>query len=155
AGDSQVQSLKIFFHYPYVETVTGTLRIETIEPKTIQFTPGDQTLEVSVPAVDAPKDLHLEVELGGVKVVNQAVHLNPVRPMQIFLLPHSHVDIGYTALQADVEKKQNSNIETGLTLARATTNYPPGAKFKWNVEVLWPVDNYLRDCTPEQREAFI
>jgi hypothetical protein len=75
--------------------------------------------------------------------------------MEIYLLPHSHNDIGYTALQADVEKKQNSNIEAGLRLAKATADYPEGARFKWNVEVLWCVDNYLRAATPEQRAAFM
>jgi hypothetical protein len=75
--------------------------------------------------------------------------------MEIFILPHSHNDIGYTALQADVVKKQNSNIETGLWLARETADYPEGARFKWNVEVLWCVDNYLRAATPEKRAAFL
>jgi hypothetical protein len=75
--------------------------------------------------------------------------------MEIYLLPHSHNDIGYTALQADVEKKQNSNIEAGLRLAKATAGYPEGARFKWNVEVLWCVDNYLRAATPEKRAEFL
>jgi len=61
-----------------------------------------------------------------------------VRKLDIYLLPHSHVDIGYTALQSDVVQKQNENIETGLRLAQATADYPEGSRFKWNVEVLWP-----------------
>ena len=32
---------------------------------------------------------------------------------------------------------------------------PEGSRFKWNVEVLWAVDSYLRETTPEKREAFI
>ena len=83
-------------------------------------------------------------------MASREVTLKPVRQMEIFILPHSHNDIGYTALQADVVKKQNSNIETGLRLAKATADYPEGARFKWNVEVLWCVDNYLRAATPEQ-----
>jgi hypothetical protein len=105
--------------------------------------------------VDAEKELSISLEMGGEKAAARQIALKPVRPWKIFLLPHSHVDIGYTALQADVEKKQNANIETGLRLARATADYPAGAQFKWNVEVLWPVDNYLRDCSAKQREDFI
>ena len=99
--------------------------------------------------------MKVEVEAGGQTVASREVTLKPVRKMEIFLLPHSHNDIGYTALQADVVKKQNSNIETGLRLAKATADYPEGARFKWNVEVLWCVDNYLRAATPEQRAAFL
>ncbi len=57
-------------------------------------------------------------------MASREVTLKPVRKMEIYLLPHSHNDIGYTALQADVEKKQNSNIETGLRLAKATAGLP-------------------------------
>jgi alpha-mannosidase len=155
AGDNQVQPIQILLKYPYLESVTAALQVEGLPARQLELAPGSQTIEMSVPAVDAPTDLRFQVELGGRAVLAQTFHLNPVRPWQIFLLPHSHVDIGFTALQADVEKKQNANIETGMRLARATAEYPSGSRFKWNVEVLWPVENYLRDGNPEQREGFI
>ena len=154
-GDKQTQPLKILLKYPYVESVPATLQIEGLEPKPIQLVSGSQSIEVPVPAADNPRELHVQIEAGGARLASHQLRLDPVRPWQIFILPHSHVDIGYTALQADVEKKQNSNIDTGLRLAHATAEYPPGSQFKWNVEVLWPVDNYLRDCSAEQRTAFI
>jgi alpha-mannosidase len=154
-GAAQTQPLKVVLYYPYLEPVDGTLSVESAEPKQIHLVPGSQKVSVTVPAVDAETELQLSVEAVGQKVAARTILLKPVRPWQIFLLPHSHVDIGYTALQADVEKKQNSNIETGLRLAKETAGYPADAQFKWNVEVLWPVDNYLRDCSAEQREAFI
>ena len=78
-----------------------------------------------------------------------------MRPWTIYLLPHSHNDIGYTALQPDVERKQISNLKTAMRLARETAGYPEGARFKWNVEVMWPVDCYLRRATPEDRQLLI
>jgi hypothetical protein len=66
---------------------------------------GVQTVDIAVPAVDVEKNLALDLRLGGESVVSRTIQLKSVRPLQIFLLPHSHVDIGYTALQADVEKK--------------------------------------------------
>ena len=155
AGDNQVQPLKILLNYPYAEGAHGVLQLEGVPEKQLQLVPGNQMLELMVPAVNTPTDLRAQVSVAGQKVLTQTIPVSPVRPWQIFLLPHSHVDIGYTALQNEVEEKQNSNIETGLRLAAATADYPPGAQFKWNAEVLWPVDNYLRKCTPAQREAFI
>jgi alpha-mannosidase len=154
-GETQTQPLKILLDYPYVEPADATIRVGDLEPKPVHLVPGSQVIEASVPAVDEDKALKISVAAAGQEVTARTILLKPVRPWEIYVLPHSHVDIGYTALQAEVEKKQNSNIETGLRLAQATADYPLGARFKWNVEVLWPVDNYLRDCSPEQREQFI
>ena len=155
-GAALVQPLKVTVNYPYAEPVRrgGPARGRR-RPRRFNFKFGSQSVDLSVPAVEAEKTVKVEVEAGGQTVASREVTLKPVRKMEIFLLPHSHNDIGYTALQADVEKKQNSNIETGLRLAKATADYPEGARFKWNVEVLWCVDNYLRAATPEQRAAFM
>jgi len=85
----------------------------------------------------------------------QTVTLRPVRPFEVYLLPHSHVDVGFTHLQAEVEKLQWRNFEQGIELAKKTTDYPDGAQYKWNVEVLWAVDGYLKNASPETRTAFI
>lgn len=154
-GDTQTQPLKIVLDYPYVEPVEATVTIGELAPQPVHLVPGSQTIEVAVPAVDEDKSLRISVTVQGKEVAARNILLAPVRAWEIYLLPHSHVDIGYTELQADVEKKQNSNIESGLRLAQATADYPPDARFKWNVEVLWPVDNYLRDASSEQRERFI
>jgi len=154
-GAGLVQALKVTLNYPYAEPVDAVLRVTGAEDRTVQLKFGSQVLALSLPAVEADKRVQVEVEAGGQKVAGREVTLKPVRQTQIFLLPHSHNDIGYTALQADVVKKQNSNIETGLQLAKATADYPEGARFKWNTEVLWCVDNYLRTATPEQRAAFM
>jgi hypothetical protein len=150
-----VQPLSITLNYPYAEPVDATVEADGATPTPIHLSPGSHALELSVAAAAAEKPLQINVKAAGQILATQTIAQKPVRKLEIFLLPHSHVDIGYTALQADVEKKQNSNIETGIRLAQATGDYPPGARFKWNVEVLWPVQNYLRDATPEKRSEFI
>ncbi|GAI49615.1 unnamed protein product, partial [marine sediment metagenome] len=42
-----------------------------------------------------------------------------------------------------------------IELARKSANYPAGSRFKWNVEVLWAVDSYLKQASPKERRAFI
>ena len=154
-GDTQTQPLRVRLDYPYVEPVDGTVSIGDLAPQPVRLVPGSQTMDAMVPAVDEEKALKISVTARGKEVAARTILLQPVRPWEIYLLPHSHVDVGYTELQSQVEQKQNSNIESGLRLAQATADYPPDARFKWNVEVLWPVDNYLRDGSPEQREQFI
>ncbi len=155
-GATLVQPLKITVDYPYAEPTQGVLVPEGGGPQMLNLSFGTRTLECLVPPVQSPRKVTLTLTAGPTAaLIRQESLLRPVRKMTIYLLPHSHNDIGYTALQADVVQKQNSNIETGLRLAKATADYPEGARFKWNVEVLWCVDNYLRAASPDKRVAFI
>jgi alpha-mannosidase len=72
----------------------------------------------------------------------------------VYILPHSHVDIGYTNTQAKVLKLHMDNIDESISLAEKTQNYPEAARFKWTTEAIWVVDNYLKLSSPEKRERF-
>jgi alpha-mannosidase len=61
----------------------------------------------------------------------------------IHLVHHSHTDIGYSHLQAEVETIQNNNIWKALELIDRTKDYPEDSRFVWNVESLWAVENFL------------
>jgi len=150
-----LQPIKVELNSPYAEPIEAELRIPGAEAKIVKLGFGRQNAELKVPAVDSARAVNLELKAGSQVLAQQNLQLRPVRKIDIFLLPHSHVDIGYTALQAEVEKKQNENLQTGLRLANATANYPIGSAFKWNMEVLWPVENYLRTATPQQRAQFL
>lgn len=85
----------------------------------------------------------------------QKVLMEGARKWEIYFLPHSHLDIGYTHRHEDVMNLQLRNIDQAVTLAEQTKDYPEGAKFKWNVETMWPVNEYLeRYKNTPQVEAF-
>jgi len=125
------------------------------EPLKFTLEPGDQTVDVPVPTVEEDTSVTIEVKVAGKTVAQQEEVLKPVRKWVVYLLPHSHVDIGYTHLQTEVEHAQWSFLDDAVDAARRTAGYPPGARFKWNVEVLWAVDSYLKQASPEKRDAFI
>jgi alpha-mannosidase len=77
------------------------------------------------------------------------------RQWTVFIYPHSHVDIGYTGLQEDVEKLHVRNIDVGIDLAKKTKDYPEGARFVWNPEATWVVTAYLKKATDEQKRNLI
>ena len=116
--------------------------------------PGLQSLEVAVAAVEKETEVAVRVEVAG-QTTTQTVTLRPVRKWVVYLLPHSHVDIGYTHVQTDVEQAQWKYLEMAIDTAQKSAEYPAGARFKWNVEVLWAVDSYLKQATPEKRQQFI
>src|SRR5258705_1414615 len=96
----------------------------------------------------------VEYDIAG-KSDSVEVRVEPVRKVLIFILPHSHHDLGYTDLQSNVEEKQMANISRGIELARNTANYPPGARFVWNLEVLWGADQFMRTKTEAERQELI
>jgi hypothetical protein len=114
---------------------------EEIDRRTVQA--GSNVFEVYLKPVAAEQNVTVTVELNGA-TQTQAIELKPVRRMLIYVLPHSHHDLGYTDLQANVEEKQIRNITRGIELARKTADYPEGSPFVWNLEVLWGADLYMR-----------
>ena len=115
---------------------------------------GTHTFNVYIDPVETARQVLVDYEIAG-KSDSAEVRVEPVRKVQIFILPHSHHDLGYTDLQSNVEAKQVANISKGIELARNTANYPPGARFVWNLEVLWGADLFMRTKTEPEREEFI
>jgi alpha-mannosidase len=81
-----------------------------------------------------------------------SVLVPPKRQWTVYIYPHSHVDIGYTNTQENVELIHKRNLLYGIDLARKTAGYPEGARYLWNPEVLWPVERYLAKASPSERE---
>lgn len=80
---------------------------------------------------------------------------DPLSHLTIYIVPHSHVDIGFTELQTDIEDKQVENLLAGIAAARRTASYPAGARYVYNLEGLWPADLLLRRLDATQRADFL
>jgi hypothetical protein len=132
-----------------------TVRAESAAPVALTLASGEQTVEIALPAVRQETTRQVTVEVGGQPMAVRNVTLKPVRPLTIYVLPHSHTDIGYTEIQTNIEKKQVNNLVEGIAAAKRTADYPAGARFVWNVEVLWAADLYLHRLDEQQRADFL
>jgi alpha-mannosidase len=83
------------------------------------------------------------------------VKVPAMRHWTVYLYPHSHVDIGYTNTQKNVEILHKTNILQGIKLAEDTRDYPAGARYRWNPEVTWPLERLWKDSSPEQQTALV
>ena len=113
-----------------------------------------QQCELLVPAVDTEQTVQVDLVMDAKPVSSQQLVLRPVRRLTVYIVPHSHTDIGYTEIQTDIETKQVNNLLQGIEYARKTADYPEGARFVWNVEVLWAADLYLQRLNESQRAEF-
>lgn len=132
----------------------ATLLIDGTPASNLELKAGEQTIDLSLPAVQASTERTISLRANDQELARRVVTLRPVRKLTIYVLPHSHTDIGYTEIQTDIEKKQVKNLLDGIAAARRTAEYPEGARFIWNVEVLWAADLYLRRLSESQRAEF-
>ncbi len=137
------------------EPVEATIRIGGLAPVAQTLQAGYKTIQGLVPAVEKRTRIDVEVQVAGQPIGKRSVEVTPVRQWEIYILHHSHVDIGYTHVQTDVLRKHYEYFDQVIELAKRSAGYPEGSQFKWNVEVLWAVDSYLRQASPEKRQAFI
>ncbi|HVU34301.1 MAG TPA: hypothetical protein VHE61_12760, partial [Opitutaceae bacterium] len=149
------QPLRVTVDYPYPEPSDATLRVGDLSPRAVHLVAGPQTVVFSIPIADHARRFPLTVTGPAGAVLAQGNAQVPAfRKLTVYVLPHSHVDIGYTELQTAIEQKQLNNLLVGMAEARRTANYPADARFIWNLEGLWPADNLLRRLNPHERDAF-
>ncbi len=130
------------------------LRVGNLVTTNLTLRAPTQSFEIPLPAVQREQTVPVSVAVESRPIAARELVLKPVRKWVVYLLPHSHVDIGYTHVQTDVERAQWRYLEMGIEAARNSASYPAGSRFKWNTEVLWAVDSYLRQASPEKQRAF-
>ncbi len=152
-GGKLVQPIQLTIEHAGTDA-TLVVRVNHQEGESRVLSPGTHTFNIYVDPVETARHMLVEYEIAG-KSESVEVRVEPVRKVLIFILPHSHHDLGYTDLQSNVEEKQMANISRGIELARNTANYPPGARFVWNLEVLWGADQFMRTKTEPERQELI
>lgn len=118
---------------------------------------GTQTVELKIPVVKELRQLRLQMSLGKLSV-EKKIEIKPVRPWTVYLLPHSHVDIGYTDHQPIVEKMHRRNLFDAIAIAKESAAFPQDSRYRFSGEATWIFDSLLQDATPDElrqvRDAF-
>ncbi len=82
---------------------------------------------------------------------------NTNRKWKIYLIHHSHTDIGYTERQEKIERfhvdfiKQAIKISEDIQLGKRKE----WKGFRWTCESFWGVEKFLKESTPEWKERFV
>ncbi len=153
-GAQAVQPIAITLRHIGPEA-DAVVRLGDREAARLRLKNGVQVVELKTPAEGNSRGVALSVMVGGQAVVGTNVTLAPPKIRDIWVLPHSHVDVGYTHLQDEIVKIQINNLEQAMELARLSAANPPGMRFKWNPEAIWSLDHFLRQASPEQRDTFL
>ncbi|MFH0762228.1 MAG: polysaccharide lyase family protein [Bacteroidota bacterium] len=135
--------------------VTGSVKVGQQPNEPVMLAQGLHTFSVPIDEVAREGKLLVEMKIADKVVDSTWISVKPVKKLTVYILPHSHTDIGYTEIQTAIEDKQVKNLIEGIEYARKTADYPEGAKFVWNVEVTWAADLYLNRLDNNAKEDFI
>ena len=108
------------------------------------------------PDVGVKKDASVNISIiQGKNKLEKTLIVPAFRHWTVYVYPHSHVDIGYSNTQENVEFIHKRNIDQGIKLAEKTKDYPEGSRYLWNTEVMWPIERYWQKATPEKKQELI
>ncbi|RFM26776.1 polysaccharide lyase family protein [Deminuibacter soli] len=119
------------------------------------LTAGLNNITLALPAVTQDSTVTIAVAQKGKQLFTKDIRLSPVRKMTVYILPHSHNDIGYTEIQTNVERKQMNNLLTGIAYAKQTRDYPAGARFVWNLEGVYAADLFMNRMNAQQKADLV
>ena len=106
---------------------------------------GDQMAEFAVP--EFPAITRAIVTLGnGHSARRFPVTLDPAKKWNMFLVPHTHLDVGYTDFQAKVAEAQSRTLDEAMQFIR---DHPD---FRFSPDGFWCVRQFLAERTDEQKE---
>jgi hypothetical protein len=133
----------------------ATVEVAGHEPLRAPLQFGANVVRALAGPVTEERDERIVVRFDGAVALDTLVRLHLVAQRDVYVLPYSHNDIGYSDVQERVERKQWHNIDDALRLIERTRGYPLEARYRWNVEILWPVTGWLAQASPERRERFL
>jgi hypothetical protein len=89
-----------------------------------------------------------------------AAHAAPVagrRKWKIFVVQHSHIDVGYTQKQEVIADYRAQFLREVLRLAYSPEQRrrPEEARFKWTCEGFWAVEQFLAQATAAERARLV
>lgn len=116
---------------------------------------GYNRLDVNMPMVEGTTPYEAEIKIGDRKEVVKNFSMAPVKEWEVYLVQHTHSDIGYTRPQSEILGEHLRYIDHALDYCDATDHYDNEAKFRWTCETLWSVKEYLQRRPQKQIDRLI
>ena len=109
---------------------------------------GQQRFEFWVPEFPAGSEIHATLSVNG-KADERTAKLTPKRKLTVYIVPHTHLDIGFTDYQPKIEELQNRNLDRLLEEMRRD------AEMRFSLDGAWLAEQYLRTRSPAARSEFL
>jgi len=131
------------------DEVPCMVEIEDLKIETI-LKAGYNHLEIHLPRVEESTALLAEISIRSRNTREIPFTLAPVKEWEIFLVQHTHSDIGYTRPQTEILAEHLRYIDHALDYCDQTDHFPEASQFRWTCETSWSVREYLNSRPKEQ-----
>ena len=113
---------------------------------------GPMRYRVGVPPVDAVTEARVAIVDGRDRNDLNTVTLDPPRRQVAHLLHHAHQDAGWGDRPTIMRDRMTDYLHSALDLAEATSSRSSDERFRWNVESMYLVTDFLAACTASDSE---
>lgn len=146
-------NFSVLFNFVHIgDPVKG--KIEQANGRNTSFTlqPGYNRVQILLPETEGKSVQTATIRMEGKKPFSVDFQLEPVRHWNVYLVQHTHTDIGYTRPQTEILPEHLRYIDYALDYCDQTDSMPVDARFRWTCETSWAVREYLKTRPPLQVE---
>lgn len=151
-----LQAVRANIEWPHAAaTVTVSLTGDGVhDARTVPVAPGRNRVLLFAGDAERQRRVTVAVVENGAELVRASLVLEPPREWTVYLIQHSHLDIGYTDPQANVLRYHRAYLDQVIDLAVATSDWPDDSQFRWNVEANFALRDWMRSRPAATVDAF-
>jgi alpha-mannosidase len=109
---------------------------------------GEERVSFAVPEFTGIAEARVTVETNG-RAIHFAETLQPAKKWTLFLVPHVHLDVGYTDYQAKVSAIQSRILDEAMDL---TAKHPA---FRFSTDGEWNLDQFLQSRSAAEQQRVV
>ena len=150
-GKRRFQPVDISLTY-FGQPATAIVRADGIPDLQVKLNSIFNHFTLEFPEVKEQKHINIKLEIDSQEIISQEVKLSPIRKFTVYMVQHTHTDIGYTRPQTEILPEHLRYIDYALDFCDQTDDYPDDSKFRWTCEASWAVREYIKNRPAEQIE---
>jgi len=113
---------------------------------------GKSTHHVHVPESDQPAPAEFMLQVHGELKARHHTTWQPKRQWEVYLVPITHHDIGYTNTAEDVLHEYLDFYEKVLRFCEETADWPEASRYRYTIEAAWSLQHFVRKGPRENIE---
>lgn len=150
-GDTLQEALDVIVRSNGTPTETAYVTVNA-KQATLKLDPanmwGEQKQRIYVPAFEQPAQAAIQVTAAG-KAERSTQQLQPAKRWTLYIVPHIHLDIGYTDYQAKVAALHSRAIDESLDMFTAHPD------FRFSLDGMWPLEQFMNTRSAGDQERAI